>query len=288
MTSSLEQKRKKYKKWFNTLLQKYAASSDFQKQLYTLIGPGAKIVQYSSKYKHQCLQILAYQFSSIGNTNHAKVLMLSAAGHHDVLSHELDHLDKTGLSSVILDKNDNVCWFQSVWDHCDMPPKDYEIKNTKYRRKYEICEAAFKNDPLYQKMIASRENDIQFGEVLYNDKSAIRPDLNGKGLLYISPDGKCWTDMGYKYSYSLPTNPKTIKWGKDMSKSKMYGPSKVRINVFDFSNFVFSDGSSIDQYYNALKQETDLDVERIKRKYSHIGCMVCAFPAYTLDTFAKM
>ena len=271
---SLELKRERQKKLFNDLLKKHTSSTAFKKKLESALGKGARMVQYSAKYKHQALQILAYQFSSIGNTNHAKVLMLSVADHYKAISHELDHFGKTGLGAVILDKNNNVCWIQTTWDHCDLP-SDFKIKNAKYRRKYEICSAALESDQLYQKMIGS----CKYGEVLYFDKNSCRPDLNGKGLRFISPQTAMWRETGYKYAYSLTTNPITIKWGNYLSNSR---PARIQQSTFDFSDFVFSDGSSIHDCYKALEEGTDFDVGRIKKENSHIGVMMIALPRYKL------
>lgn len=169
--------RENQKRMYRQCLDQFSTSSQYNDFLASKLGAKYHLVQYDQRYKHETLQILTYQFSSMGGTNHAKILQLSVADGYRALSHELDHLHKTGLGLLLLDEHRRVCLIHYCWDHCDMPPS-FDIRNDKYRRKYEICCAALHADPLYQKHIARKEGVIKYGEIQYDDMAAVRPDLH--------------------------------------------------------------------------------------------------------------
>eukprot|EP01083_Nonionella_stella_P147629 466193_1 len=267
MAHSLEYVREQNKLTFEQLLNKETSMKHYQRALLKKLGDGAKVVQYNASHKHQSLQILSYMFSSMGGTNHAKILMLSAADHYASLSHELDHLAKAGLGFVIVDKNNNVCLVSYQWDHCDVPK--YDIVNKNYLKKYEICTATLNSHPLYQQLIVSQSDRIKYGDIIYLDKIAVRPDLIGKGIWTLDPSFPILLKMGYKNSYSLETNPKTIALAQKLEKQTKH----FKLSLFDFSTFQFKDGTSIDDCYKRLK-EAKFHVTKLKQCNSKIGALI--------------
>merc|ERR1719491_785960 len=103
--ATLAEHREKHKQLFKQCVSQFTNSPQFNRLLCTTLGDGFRVEQYDKRYKLQSLQILAYQFSSMGGTNHAKILQLSVADHYRALSHELDHLHETGLGYVLLDQH---------------------------------------------------------------------------------------------------------------------------------------------------------------------------------------
>ena len=81
---SFSENRERNKRLYGQYLNKLTSSPKYLSKL----KKGYKVVQYESKFKHEVLQILAYAFSSIGGTNHAKVLQISVKDHYDILSSE--------------------------------------------------------------------------------------------------------------------------------------------------------------------------------------------------------
>eukprot|EP01084_Bolivina_argentea_P209360 356634_1 len=255
---SLIELRNKNKRLFNEYLIQFMTSLKFNAALQSIYGNKKyRMVQYASCYKHQSLQILSYQFCSIGGTNHAKILQLSIKDHYNILSIELDHLENTGLGIVIVDKYNNVCLISYISDICDMPSfKSLNNISEIYHKKLEICNATLKNDPLYQKYVISKKHKLKYGKIMYADKIAIRPDLLGSGLALLDPSREITQLMGYKYMYYLHTNYKTILWGKWMETSSSLVKNGIlwkQSSIFDFSDFTFSDTISIKRYFEQLK-----------------------------------
>eukprot|EP01083_Nonionella_stella_P052727 139793_1 len=280
MAHSLEYFREQNKLTFERLLNKETSSKHYQRSLLKKLGDGAKVVQYNASHKHQSLQILSYMFSSMGSTNHAKILMLSTADHYAALSYELDHLAKTGLGFVMLDKNNNVCLVCSQWDHCDRPK--YKIVNNNVSKKSEICTAALNNHPLYQQLI-TQSDQIKYGELLYLDKIAVRPDLMGKGVPTLDLRFPILLKMGYINSYNLATSPKSIAVVQRMVKQT----KRFKLSMFDFSTFQFKDGTSIDECYKRL-EEANFDVVKLKQCNSKIGALITIGSLKNKNTQAKL
>ena len=159
-------------------------------------------------------------FWSIGGTNPPKILQLSVKDQYDVLSLELDHLAKTGLCVVVLDKNNRVAMISYGFDQCDKPSYNVEI-NDGMQRKIEILDTALQSDHMYQQLVATRKNEIKYGEIYYHDKTAIRPDLLKQGIWRMDFHYLIYAVMGYKYIYNMFSNPYTMKAG-EISSTKHY------------------------------------------------------------------
>jgi len=239
---------------------------------------------YDRRYKHQCLQILAYQFSSMSGVAHATILQLSVQDQYDALCAELDHLQVTGLGYVLLDQRQNVCVVGYDWDHADLPPPHISPRdsaNSKYRKKCEINTGAMEKDSLFGKHVSSQQ-PLEYGRVLMMDKIAVRPDLLERGLFRIGSISFILAHaMGYKCVFALQTNPKTIAAGDAVSGLRIGAFTFKRSSYFDFSEFVFSDGSSIEECYTELGTR-GLDVAKLRKHRSKIALMFIF-----IDTNAK-
>ena len=255
--ATLRERREKQKRLFKQCLARFTTSPQFNHLLLSTLGDtGYHLEQYDQRYKHQSLQILSYQFSSMGGTNHAKILQLSVSDHYQALSHELDHLHKAGLGFVLLDKHNEVCMVSYDWDHTDMPPP-FETTNAIYNKKLEICNAALLNDSVYQThVVVSRGRQLEYGQVLYKDKGAMRPDLEGTGMLRTGIMLIPWlfTYMaGYEMVYAIATNNKTMLMGHVLSRMGTIAKTNWRApKYFDFSDFEFRDGTSVQDCYRSL------------------------------------
>eukprot|EP01084_Bolivina_argentea_P256348 431563_1 len=270
--SSLTELRKKQKKLFQDCLQKFTSSTKFTAAFNKAIGKKYKLIQYDSSYKHQSLQILSYQFSSMGGTNHAKILQLSANDHYRSLSLELDHLHNTGLGMIIIDKNNNVCFIVIMCDQYDLPT--FNIENKIYHKKHEICLAALENDPMYQQLVLSSNNPTKYGDILVMDKAALRPDLRGKAFIAFDLSHIFGMLLGYKYVYAMETNPYTISLGNQLTieNNKSLITWWKRSSYFDFSHFIFEDGISIDYYFQKLTN-IGYNVNKLKKRNTKIGIL---------------
>ena len=173
---SLPERREANKRAHKAYLKQLNASPQFQSFLTSRLGSDAySLRQYEARYKHQCLQILSYQFSSMGGTNQAKILQLSVQDYYDALCADLDHLQLTGLGVVVLDARHEVCMVFYGWDQADLPPaparsiQNIDAKLSKLRKKHELFSAVFARDPLYKRHIIAQQ-PLEYGRVLYSDK----------------------------------------------------------------------------------------------------------------------
>eukprot|EP00483_Globobulimina_turgida_P013458 UN13482 len=229
---SLLELRTQQKQKFTHCLQQITLSSTFQSKFKSTIGKQYKYIQYQKCYKHQALQILSYQFSSMGGTNHARILQLSVNDHYRSLSLELDHIANTGMGLLIIDKNNNVCFIAYMYDQCD--PPIFNIENANFAKKHQICSIAMKNDPMYRELVLSPKNSLKYGDMKMMEKAAIKPDLKGKGFLMFDVSFLMGILLGYKYEYALQTNPYTQAFGEALCKNKSMITTWRRTIIFDF------------------------------------------------------
>eukprot|EP01084_Bolivina_argentea_P246595 412672_1 len=265
--------RKQYKHLFKQHLQELINATEF-KSYWNSKFEAFHIVQLQKQHFIEAYNILCYQFSCSGGTNHSVTFMRSVI--HPSVGFEivLKHAIKTGLGFVVLDKHNHVIAIFFGNDESDIPPKrnkktDIAKMSTKSRHVAEIFEVNYPKNAMYRKYILPKKGKAKFAEIFDYQVAAVKPGYeNIKIASCCLPiiDAILFA-MKYKYIYIDCAHPKTIYYRDTVLKN--YGLQHMIHKPFDFSNYTFKDGTTIQKYYDDLKHVygfTDEYVNHVKSK----------------------
>eukprot|EP01084_Bolivina_argentea_P263051 445093_1 len=173
-----------------------------------------KIDVLSNEYRDAAIDIITEQFTYFGG-NIIDVALNNLRGDQD-WSGIVDHAIKCGVSMVILDKNDKVCYVSVREDMANQyEPTKEETQNMskKYMVVLDILEQLSSKSKWYQRNIKNKKNK-KIGRIVHGIAVATRKDLAGKNIYKfgVAVARAIFVDVKrIKYTYGEPAHPATIR-----------------------------------------------------------------------------
>eukprot|EP01084_Bolivina_argentea_P160838 280049_1 len=203
------------KEYKNSLL-KLAHSESFKSMQKKYGLHEYKIDVLSEKYRDDVIDILSEQFTySGGNIIAVALNIVSGDANIKKWSSIVDHGIKYGLSMVILDKNNKVCYVSITEDMAnEYKPTDKEMQNVSKKSMvvHDIFEQLSSKSEWYQENIKNKENK-RIGHVIHVIAVATRKDLARNNIYKFAVAVSRAIFVGVKrikYTYGEPAHLATI------------------------------------------------------------------------------
>eukprot|EP01084_Bolivina_argentea_P263050 445092_1 len=176
-----------------------------------------KIDVLSNKYRDGAIDILNQQFSDHSGGNILDVSVNILPGDIN-WSGTVDYAIKGGISLIIVDKNDEVCYVSIREDMSNeyQPPVEEEKQNAskKFKVILDICEQISSENKWYKNNILNKKNK-KIGRIVHGFVGAVRQNVTGNNIFKFAMCVSCamLVDVKHvKYYYGEPTHPATIHW----------------------------------------------------------------------------
>eukprot|EP01084_Bolivina_argentea_P248116 415019_1 len=278
--SDLTELRAKSKRLFNKYLFEIF-NSDYYQNIWKQTICSKKqftIVQITSKYKPQIVNIISYCFSLASNGQIPCILNINVVGLYNEYNVKIDYIINNGLGYCVVDDNDNVIMIQFVFDSCDYPSIDQNTSWNQWTHEDELDEEIKKRAPIFPPL---DKHPIKYGEFAIDYHTVVRPDYWGKLQVFkISLLFPVLISMGYKYAAGMEVNPKTFYLLNKLAKQFAW----INVNNFNVynENIKFKNGTLMNDYidnHKKFKKEninicyTNMNFEQYKKQgCNYVGC----------------
>eukprot|EP01084_Bolivina_argentea_P245040 410364_1 len=204
--------RQKLSKEFRNNLDRLKNSDEYKRSINKYGLSDYNVCILNKSHRKESINILHEQFSSGGNILQ---LTFNAGPPRDYMSGFVDHAIKTGISLVVLDKKNKVCFVYILSDALiDSYHETTNDDNMKPQRRalFDAMNKLHSKDKWYQKYIQNNNNK-QFGQILAGELGATRSDVVGHNILKIILPFISALPVGLKsvkYYYMTAVHPATI------------------------------------------------------------------------------
>ena len=221
---------------------------------------------------HECLNIMAYQFSSAGNNIGRIVTQTTVLDTHNEYREELVHVVDTGLNFVIVDKDDSVCAIGYGFDVLDTPSESANSKDFDFSH----LRRAMKAKSTFYSKYMKNPHKYSYGEMFCDVYGVVRPDKVGSKIGYMISElmTVLAIAVGYKAMFFAVSHPATIQGAKNMQRMNY-----IECDIIDFNDITLTNGKHIEYYYDKLQKEKGYSAERMEqiRRNSKWGLIIIHF-----------
>eukprot|EP01084_Bolivina_argentea_P097367 175027_1 len=276
MLSKLEQLRNKQRIAFSNIVNELSNSSRFRKAQNDLSLNGYTFEVISARYVPQIIDMVCYGYSIVDGSIGTIFQLTMFDRYQEWGSAKMNHLLKTGLMVIAIDRKTNlVAGSVALFDLMDQYKNQnnqtlsMKLKHKKECSAYSMKALCEKNDELnkiFNNKIDEDELDVYFGRWVEGSAFTVRSDVKktGLGMLLMLITTLTTSRMGYKYTVARITNPRSLQFAQQ-PKNSDGKTGVVYFSKFNLYDFVFSDGTKMEKYFDELETKWGYNQNQIKR-----------------------
>eukprot|EP01084_Bolivina_argentea_P097368 175029_1 len=276
MLSKLEKLRNKQSVAFSNIVNELSNSSRFRKAQNDLSLNGYTFEVISARYVPQIIDMVCYGYSIVDGSIGTIFQLTVFDRYQEWGLAKINHLLKTGLMVIAIDRKTNlVAGSAAFFDLTDQYKNrnnqtlSVKLKHKKECSAYSMKAACEKNDELnkiFNNKIDEDELDVYFGRWVEGSAFTVRSDVKktGLGMLLVMISTFAVIRMGYKYTVTRIANPRSLGFlqgAEEASDSHGY----KYFSKFSLYDFVFSDGTKMEKYFDELETKWGYNQNQIKR-----------------------
>eukprot|EP01084_Bolivina_argentea_P009442 17622_1 len=266
-----EKNKNEWRKYLNLLLE-----SEQWKSSWSWKGSkNFRIAAFEPHHKKEALDMIMYQFSSCGNNTFHKILDTPVGGSYNDCIDCLNHICLTGLGYVLLNKYNHVDGVFYGWDLRDEPHWNEDKYGSASKKEDQIIRTANKQNTFSHAIFEKHTNRVKYGRVFFGEILCVKPHLMGNGwFTKLSFNISLLFGMKYEVYYDFDFQPNRHIYKQGVFDNLPVAKTAIlRYDLFYFGDFIFEDGSKMDDNYNILQKNGFKDVENLK-KNAYVGCFI--------------